>query len=168
MTRPPEGGPAMKTLGLLRFAAVLALALWTVGLPASDAQEKTLVVGANFVIKSLDPGRTIETTSNMVNHSVYDSLVTFDGEDLATPKPSLATDWKISDDGKTYTFRLRRNVKFSSGNPLTSADVKWSLDRVKNLKNNPSFFLNAVDEILAPDPFTVVLKLKTSNPALLP
>jgi peptide/nickel transport system substrate-binding protein len=157
----------MKTLGILRLAA-LALALWTVGLPVSDAQEKTLVVGANFVIKSLDPGRTIETTSNMVNHSVYDSLVTFDGEDLSTPKPSLATDWKISDDGKTYTFRLRRNVKFSSGNPLTSADVKWSLDRVKNLKNNPSFFLNAVDEILAPDPFTVVLKLKAPNPALLP
>jgi peptide/nickel transport system substrate-binding protein len=157
----------MKTLGILRLAA-LALALWTVGLPPSEAQEKTLVVGANFVIKSLDPGRTIETTSNMVNHSVYDSLVTFDGEDLSTPKPSLATDWKISDDGKTYTFRLRRNVKFSSGNPLTSADVKWSLDRVKHLKNNPSFFLNAVDEILAPDPFTVVLKLKAPNPALLP
>lgn len=157
----------MKTLGILRLA-VLALTLCTTGLRWADAQERTLVVGANFVIKSLDPGRTIETTSNMVNHSVYDSLVTFDGEDLATPRPSLATDWKISDDGKTYTFRLRRNVKFSSGNPLTSADVKWSLDRVKNLKNNPSFFLNAVDEILAPDAFTVVLKLKSPNPALLP
>src|SRR5262245_11704538 len=145
MTRPPEGGSAMKTLGLLRFAAVLALALSITGFPAADAQEKTLVVGANFVVKSLDPGRTIETTSNMVNHSVYDSLVTFDGEDLATPRPSLATDWTVSPDGKTYTFRLRRNVRFASGNPLTSADIKWSFDRVRYVKSNPTFFLNGVE-----------------------
>ena len=127
-----------------------------------------MVVGANFVIKSLDPARTVETTSNMVNHSVYDSLVTFDGEDLTTPKPSLATDWTVSPDGKTYTFRLRRNVRFASGNPLTSADVKWSLDRVRHVKSNPAFFLNSVEDIQAPDPFTVVLKLKAPNPALLP
>ena len=104
----------------------------------------------------------------MVNHSVYDSLVTFDGEDLATPKPSLATDWTVSPDGKTYTFRLRRNVRFASGNPLTSADVKWSFDRVRNLKSNPAFFLDSVEDIQTPDPLTVVLKLKAPNPALLP
>ncbi|HEV8309691.1 MAG TPA: ABC transporter substrate-binding protein [Methylomirabilota bacterium] len=150
---------------LARLGLALAFAALATSAPAA---EKTLVVGSSFIIKSLDPGRTIETTSNMINHSVYDSLVTFDGEDLRDPKPSLATDWKVADDGKTYTFRLRRNVKFSSGNPLTSADVKWSLDRVKNLKNNPAFFLNSVDEILAPDPYTVVLKLKAPNPALLP
>jgi peptide/nickel transport system substrate-binding protein len=149
------------TLALLIGAAA---ALW----PAADATAQALVVGANFVIKSLDPARTVETTSNMVNHSVYDSLVTFDGEDLTTPKPSLATDWTVSPDGKTYTFRLRRNVRFASGNPLTSADVKWSLDRVRYLKSNPAFFLNSVEDIQTPDPFTVVLKLKAPNPALLP
>jgi peptide/nickel transport system substrate-binding protein len=147
--------------------AGLVLTLCAVAPPLADGADKTLVVGANFVIKSLDPGRTIETTSNMVNHSVYDSLVTFDGEDLGTARPSLATDWKVSDEGKTYTFRLRRNVKFTSGNALTSADVKWSLDRVKHLKNNPAFFLNSVDEVLAPDASTVVLKLRAPNPALL-
>lgn len=147
--------------------AFLAPALLA-GLAPAEGADRIVVVGANFVIKSLDPGRTIETTSNMVNHSVYDSLVTFDGEDLTTPRPSLATDWKISDEGKTYTFRLRPNVRFSSGNPLTSADVKWSFDRVRYLKNNPAFFLGSVTEILAPDPATVVLKLKAPNPALLP
>ena len=148
----------------LTFLFAAAAALW----PAADAAAQALVVGANFVIKSLDPARTVETTSNMVNHSVYDSLVTFDGEDLTTPKPSLATDWTVSPDGKTYTFRLRRNVRFASGNPLTSADVKWSLDRVRYVKSNPAFFLNSVEDIQAPDPFTVVLKLKAPNPALLP
>ena len=148
---------------IVLLATVLALG----ALPAAAA-EKTLVVGASFIIKSLDPGRTIETTSNMVNHSVYDSLVTFEGEDLGSPKPALATDWKVSDEGRTYTFGLRPNVKFASGNPLTSADVKWSLDRVRNLQNNPAFFLNSVEEVLAPDPYTVVLKLRAPNPALLP
>jgi peptide/nickel transport system substrate-binding protein len=147
--------------------AFLVAAVWAL-IPAADAAAQALVVGANFVIKSLDPGRTVETTSNMVNHSVYDSLVTFDGEDLTTPKPSLATDWTVSPDGTTYSFRLRRNVRFSSGNPLTSADVKWSLDRVRYLKSNPAFFLNSVEEILTPDPSTVVLKLKAPNPSLLP
>ena len=148
--------------------AGLVFALCAASLPVARAADKTLVVGSSFIIKSLDPGRTIETTSNMINHSVYDSLVTFDGEDLTTPRPSLATDWKVSDEGRTYTFRLRRNGKFTSGTPFTSADVKWSLDRVKNLKNNPAFFLNSVDEVLAPDPSTVVLKLRAPNPALLP
>src|SRR5262245_17640235 len=146
---------------------VLAASAVTV-VPATDAGAQAVVVGANFVVKSLDPARTVETTSNMVNHSVYDSLVTFDGEDLTTPKPSLATDWSVSPDGKTYTFRLRRNVRFASGNPLTSADIKWSFDRVRYVKSNPAFFLNGVEDILTPDPFTVVLRLKAPNPALLP
>ena len=153
---------------VVRFALMVLIAAVGLLMPVADAGAQALVVGANFVVKSLDPARTVETTSNMVNHSVYDSLVTFDGEDLATPKPSLATDWTVSPDGKTYTFRLRRNVRFASGNPLTSADVKWSLDRVRYVKSNPAFFLSSVEDILTPDPLTVVLKLKAPNPALLP
>jgi peptide/nickel transport system substrate-binding protein len=59
------------------------------------------------------------------------------------------------------------NVKFSGGNPLTSADFKWSFERVKNLKSNPAFYLDPVEEIQTPDPLTLVLKLKAPNPALL-
>jgi peptide/nickel transport system substrate-binding protein len=159
----PLAVKAVVRLTVLVLVTAVA-AVW----PLADAGAQALVVGANFIIKSLDPGRTVETTSNMVNHAVYDSLVTFDGEDLATPKPSLATDWTVSPDGTTYTFRLRRNVRFASGNPLTSADVKWSLDRVRFLKSNPAFFLSSVDEILTPDANTVVLRLKAPNPSLLP
>jgi peptide/nickel transport system substrate-binding protein len=157
---------AVKAVIRLTAAALVVAGamLW----PAADAGAQALVVGANFVVKSLDPARTVETTSNMVNHSIYDSLVTFDGEDLTTPKPSLATDWTVSPDGKTYTFRLRRNVRFAGGNPMTSADVKWSFDRVRFVKSNPAFFLNSVEDILTPDPYTVVLKLKAPNPSLLP
>ncbi|HEX5499113.1 MAG TPA: ABC transporter substrate-binding protein, partial [Thermomicrobiales bacterium] len=137
--------------------------------PAS-AQDggQQLVIGANFVIQSLDPGRSIETTTNMINHAAYDALVTFDGEDLATPKPLLATKWTISDDGTTYTFTLRPDVKFVSGNPLTSADVKWSFDRVQNLQSNPAFLVEKVASVEAPDPQTVVVKLSSPYPAILP
>ena len=134
---------------------------------AGAAPGTTLVVGSSFIIRSIDPGRTVETTSNMINHATYDSLVTFEGEDLRTAKPSLAAEWKISEDGRTYTFKLRPNVKFPSGNPLTSADFKWSFERVKNLKSNPAFYLDPVQEIQTPDPLTLVLKLNAPNPALL-
>src|SRR5262245_26807848 len=114
-----------KVKAVIRLTVVALIAggamLWS----ANDASAQALVVGANFVVKSLDPARTVETTSNMVNHSVYDSLVTFDGEDLTTPKPSLATGWTVSPDGKTYTFQLRRSVRFVSGNAMTSDEVKW-------------------------------------------
>src|SRR5207247_10410415 len=103
---------------------------------APPGQTAALIVAANFVIKSLDPARTIETTSEMVNHGTYDSLVTFNGEDLKTPKPSLATSWRVSNDGKIYTFTLRQGVTFSSGNPLPARDVKSAPHRIRNLKPN--------------------------------
>ncbi|HET7093141.1 MAG TPA: ABC transporter substrate-binding protein [Thermomicrobiales bacterium] len=135
---------------------------------AAQDSGKQLVIGANFVIQSLDPGRSIETTTNMINHAAYDALVTFDGEDLTTPKPLLATKWTIADDGTTYTFTLRPDVKFVSGNPLTSADVKWSFERVQHLESNPAFLLEKVSSVEAPDPQTVVLKLSSPYPGILP
>jgi len=135
---------------------------------ASAADRGTLVMAPSFVIRSLDPGHALEPVAEMICHAAYDSLVTFDGEDLQTPKPSLATAWKASGDGRTYTFTLRPNVTFASGNPMTSADVKWSLERVINLKSNPTFFLDGVEAVEAPTPQTVVLRLKTPQPSIVP
>ncbi|TMI81361.1 MAG: ABC transporter substrate-binding protein [Bacillati bacterium ANGP1] len=132
------------------------------------APSGTLLVGMELLMKSIDPGRTIEASAYMINHAIYDSLVTFDGEDLKTPKPQLATGWKASPDGKTYTFTLRPNVRFSSGNPMTSADVKWSLHRVINLKANTKFLIEGIEEVLAPDPLTVVVRLSESKPSIIP
>lgn len=131
------------------------------------AQDRTLVVGESFSIRSLDPGRALTLTTVMIGHSVYDSLLTFEGEDTMTPRPSLATGWSASSDARTYTLRLRPNVRFSSGNPLTSADVKWSFERAKNLKSTSGLLLGTVQEITTPDPLTVVLRLGAPNPALL-
>src|ERR1700731_2981887 len=103
---------------------------------AAASSASSLIVGSNFDIKTLDPGRELEEGTNNVAHVTYDQLVTFHGEDLKTPRPSLATGWTISDDGRAYTFRLRSGVRFASGSSLTSADVKWSLDRLMNIKGN--------------------------------
>jgi peptide/nickel transport system substrate-binding protein len=132
------------------------------------SMETPLLVGTNLVMKSLDPARTIEASAYTLNHAMYDSLVTFEGEDLRTPKPSLATSWSVSADGRAYTFQLRPGVKFVSGNPLTSADVKWSLDRVLHLQATTKFLVEGIAEVQAPDPRTVVIRLTASQPSIIP
>ena len=93
-------------------------------------------------INTLDPGRTLENATNNIDHVTYDALVTFEGEDLKTIRPSLATQWTMSPDGLTYTFTLRPNVKFASGNPMTAADFKWSFERLMNIKGNGAWLLD--------------------------
>src|SRR5215203_3291014 len=149
-------------------AGGLGLTLLHRGAVAAQDEGSQLIIGANFVIQSLDPGRSIETTTNMINHSTYDSLVTFEGEDLTTPIPRLASEWTVSEDGKSYTFTLQPDVTFASGTPLTSADVKWSFDRVRNLQSNPLFLVEKITGVEAPDPQTVVITLDTPYPGILP
>ncbi|ADB53497.1 ABC transporter substrate-binding protein [Conexibacter woesei] len=82
------------------------------------------------------------------------------------PQPGLAESWEVSPDGKTYTFRLR-DAKFSDGAPVTSGDVRYSLDRVRA---RGSFYVDlyaSIATIETPDPSTVVLRLKQPTPAML-
>jgi peptide/nickel transport system substrate-binding protein len=76
--------------------------------------------------------------------------------------PCLATSWEISKDGTTYTFTLRNGVKFHHGKTLTSEDVKWSVDYIRDPKNR-AYFLEQCTEVKsmeASDPTTVVFTLK--------
>ena len=134
----------------------------------AGSDQGTLIVGGNAQFRTLDPGRTIEVTGMMVEKVTYDTLITFDGEDLRTPRPHLATDWKVGADARTFTFTLRPGVRFASGNPLTSADVKWTFDRVLNLKANKLFLFDGVDAVDAPDPRTVVVHTKAPQLSLIP
>ena len=71
----------------------------------------------------------------------YDNLVKFEGVG-DVPELDAAKSRNASDDGLTWTFKLRDDVYFVSGNKLTSADVKWSFDRVKHLKGiQPSWLV---------------------------
>jgi peptide/nickel transport system substrate-binding protein len=138
------------------------------GAAGAGGDQGTLIVGGNAQFRTLDPGRTIEVTGMMVEKVTYDTLVTFSGEDLRTPRPHLATGWNVSADARTFTFTLRSGVRFASGNELTSADVKWTFDRILNLKANTLFLFDGVDAVEAPDPRTVVIHTKAPQLSLIP
>ena len=100
--------------GWQRRVAVMGLlltALAGASAPEASAAAKTLVVGLVAEPTSMDPGQLTDINSMRVLSSVYDTLVRFK-EGSFTQEPGLATAWKMSPDGLTYTFTLRRNVKF--------------------------------------------------------
>jgi peptide/nickel transport system substrate-binding protein len=134
---------------------------------AAASPSDTLVAALYFDEKLLDPAHEFSNFGNASARAMYDQLVTFANGDLTRVVPDLATSWKVSGAGKVYTFTLRSGVKFSSGNPLTSADVVFSLLREQNLKGNPSFLLANVASVTAPNPSTVVITLKAADPAIL-
>ncbi len=135
--------------------------------PAQAEGGKTLVIARVFDIRTLDPERQYELTPPMIMHAVYENLVTFEGTDYTKVVPFLAKSWDISDDGLVYTFHLRDDVKFSSGNPLTAADVKFSFERLRNLKDNPAWLMDVVDKIDVVDDHTVTITLTEPNAAFL-
>ena len=115
---------------------------------------------------NLDPHKVPAFTSHRVFELVYSTLTRL-GPDLLV-QPDLAESWTISPDGKQITFRLRA-AKFHNGDPVTSADVKFTLERIVNpdTKAVARAFFGDIDRIEAPDPRTVVLHLKQPNVALL-
>jgi peptide/nickel transport system substrate-binding protein len=125
----------------------------------------SLVVETSFVLKTLDPGRMFEPTGLMIDHAIYDTLLTYKGSNVTTPVPDLATSYTASADAKTFTFTLRKGVKFANGDPLTAADVVFSLMRTKNIVGNPSFLMAGITAT-APNPSTVVLTSAAANTAI--
>ncbi|WP_432486734.1 ABC transporter substrate-binding protein [Kineococcus sp. SYSU DK018] len=116
----------------------------------------TLLINTTFVYSTLDPGRAYEQTGYLVLHGLYDSLMTFDGDDVTAPVPNLAESHEVSADGLTHTFRLREGLTFSDGAPLTSDDVLFSMNRLLNLKGSSVGFFSGLT-FSAPDPATFVV-----------
>jgi peptide/nickel transport system substrate-binding protein len=152
---------------LVTIAAVGALACAAAAIGATNhkAAGSTLVVDNSFTIKTSDPQRAFDPTASIVDHAIFDTLFTYKGADLAHPIPLLVSSWKATNGARTFTFRLKRNVHFANGDPLTSADVVFSLKRLINLKGNPAFLLAGVTARAA-GPYGVVLRSKTPNGAL--
>jgi peptide/nickel transport system substrate-binding protein len=161
----------MKHLSYARRLAggLAALVVVGAGVAAcgSDSQDSgsaaTLTVDTSFVVKSLDPGQVYEPTGNVVVHGLYDTLLTFDGADISKPVPDLAESYTASPDAKTFTFTLRKNAVFSDGTPVTSADVVFSLNRLKNLKGSAAAIVKNLSAS-APDANTVVVTSSVADP----
>lgn len=154
--------------------ALVALSLLAACKPPSSGPEgaagspanQTMVVATSSQLKTLDPGRTFETTGQFVEHHIYDTLLTFKGGDVSKLEPSIAESHESNDDATRFTFELRDDVTFSDGSTLDAKDVVFSLQRVKNLKSNASPILAGVESIEAPDSDTVVITTSTPDPAL--
>jgi peptide/nickel transport system substrate-binding protein len=127
------------------------------------------VIGADP--PSLDPHQESTFANIELVAPLYSTLLQLDPYDYPKIIGDLATEWKISPDGLTYTFRIHPGVKFHDGSPLTSADVKASYDKiifppqgVRSVRKNA---YTAVAQVAAPDPTTVVFKLKFPSGSLL-
>jgi peptide/nickel transport system substrate-binding protein len=138
----------------------LACAAAALAANAHRAASSTLVVDNSFTIKTSDPQRAFDPTASIVDRGIYDTLFTYNKGDLAHPVPLLVSSWKASNGATRFTFNLKKNVHFANGDPLTSADVVFSLNRLINLKGNPSFLLAGI--IVKPHGrYQVVMSSKT-------
>ncbi|HET8570018.1 MAG TPA: ABC transporter substrate-binding protein [Candidatus Limnocylindria bacterium] len=128
----------------------------------------TLVLARAGEVTNLDPHKVPAFTSARVFELIYSYVMRLD-ESLGV-QPDLAESMPTtSADGKQVTVKIRKGVKFHNGDPLTSADVKYTFDRIIDTKTAAvarSFF-GDVASVTAPDESTVVFDLKTPNAALI-
>src|SRR6267142_2688715 len=120
---------------------------------------------------SLDPHQEQTFATIQLVAPLYSTLIQMDP--LSYPKiiGDAASEWKIAPDGLTYTFKIRQGIKFHDGSALTAADVKATYDKitfppasVRSIRKNT---YTAVASVEAPDPNTVVFKLKFPSASLL-
>jgi len=142
-------------------AAVACLALASPA--AAQKSGGTLTIALNSDIRSVEPGINRDANTDTVIQILFEGLVAHRA-DLSVG-PALAQSWTVSDDGKTYTFRLREGARFHNGAPVTSAEVKWTWDRLmsqtgwnckRTFDGSSGLKVLAVE---APDPATVVYRL---------
>ena len=90
---------------------------------------------------SLDPAEVFEFSASEIIGNSYEPLIGYDLKDVSKIFGIVVEDWKLSDDGKTMSFNVRKGKKFASGNPLTARDVVFSLTRAVKLDKSPAFIL---------------------------
>ena len=128
-------------------AGGLTLGALAVGRPAAAQTPKpggTLISAQATEATGLDPQLVPALSRSRRSPLMYSQLVRFD--ETMTPRPELAESWETSKDGLAWTFRLREGVKFHDGQEMTSADVKFTFDRLFEKSPGKSDFI-AVDRV---------------------
>jgi len=155
-TTAPAAGGAATSAPAATAAPATAPTSAPAAAPAANANGDLIVALDQSDLKTIDPAREFEFAAAFIDLNTYDTLVAPKSvDDLTTFVPVLAKEWKVSPDGKEYTFTLRDDVKFASGNPLTADDVAFSLRRLKNIKGNPAWMMDPLKEAAVVDPHTV-------------
>ena len=136
------------------------------GAESSGSGSSTVVVAMGSGFATVDPGYVYEKYPPLIVNACYENLFKFYGNDSA-PEPCLADTYEFSEDNLTLTVKLKEGITFASGNPMTSADVLFSINRCKNLQGNPSFIADTIESMEAPDDLTVVFHLTQADSAIL-
>jgi peptide/nickel transport system substrate-binding protein len=120
-----------------------------------------LRVGIAREFSTMDPAMSTSLIDEELYNNIYDPMVKLTPEGKFIP--GLSTKWTISENGKTYTFELRKGVKFHDGTDFNAEAVMYNWNWIRDKTNaSPRYSdLILVEDISAPDPFTVVVKLKT-------
>jgi peptide/nickel transport system substrate-binding protein len=121
--------------------------------------------GGSITIARIEDSQSFDKTNVFQNESIWIAEQIMEplyvaGKDGKTLSPWLATSYTTSKDGKSYTFTLRKGVKFSNGKPVTAADVKFSIDDARAQAKGWGFLDTAIKSVSAPSPSTVVFNLK--------
>ena len=153
---------------------LLAASAATVAAPAvltgaHAATPKGVAVMAKQIddIVSFDPAESYEFTNGEVDANCYRRLIRPNLDDATKIEGDLAESWTVSADGLTFTFKLRPDARFDSGNPVTANDAAFSLQRVVKLNKTPGFIVtqfgfkpdNVEQMIRALDDHTLEMKL---------
>ena len=156
----------------LLFAGAALTALVVANAPAYAATPADTLVLAWAIDDTitLDPAESFELSPAEFLGNGYDMLVRLDINDTTKVTGGVAESWSVSDDGLTYTFKLKPGIKFASGNPLTAEDVAWSFERAVKLDKSPAFILtqfglngdNVTEKAKAVDEGTFVLTVDKS------
>jgi peptide/nickel transport system substrate-binding protein len=133
---------------------------------SAKSDPETLVMIIESSPTNLDPRVGLDAQSERIDNLLFDDLLTRDQH--LNVQPALAERWEIPDP-RTYVFHLHHGVKFHDGRPLTSRDVKWTFDSLLQGKilSTKSAAYQFVDQVEAPDDYTVVFHLKEPFATLL-
>ncbi|MGK9053937.1 ABC transporter substrate-binding protein [Neorhizobium petrolearium] len=146
----------------------VALAVMMAAAPqalAATPKDTLVLAWAIDDIITLDPGEAFEISAGEIMGNAYDNLVNLDINDTSKVTPGVAASWTVSDDALTYTFKIKPDLKFASGNPITAADVAYTFERAVKLDKSPAFILtqfgltkdNVTEKAKATDDSTFVL-----------
>ncbi|MEO7743393.1 MAG: ABC transporter substrate-binding protein [Usitatibacter sp.] len=158
----------MKLRSIVTTTTAAAVLLCAATLPAG-AQKKggTLSFSYQPEPSALSTIATTAMPTALVSTKIFESLLEYKGPEL-TPQPGLAESWTVSPDGLTYTFKLRGDVKWHDGQPFTSKDVKFSVEKlIAPMHSRGKVYYGSLDVVETPDARTVVFKLKKPVPFFL-
>src|SRR3954447_9752233 len=128
--------------------------------PEAQGNADTVILGTTDKVVSLDPAGAYDLGSQQLIGNMYQNLLSVPAGGNK-PEPDAAESCEFTDP-KTYVCKLKPDLKFSSGDPLTSEDVKFSFDRMLKIADpsGPSSLLASLKDVEATDPTTVTMHLK--------